>query len=154
MKSWGMKTAFSPAESAGLMSERGLLPIIQVQAGSQEWWAATLGRPPVCFCVATSTEAKWPKEAGAHESAGLLDWIALRDEDQAVAGGEIGQGVRDAGEKFNLMVSNGLGEAEDAGVLFGGDRGLGELLEAVDQRAAEAPQSVTMGGNGGMLARG
>jgi hypothetical protein len=50
------------------------------------------------------------------------------------------------------MVSNGLGEAEDAGVLFGGNGGVGELLEAVDQRATEAPQAVTMGGDSGMLA--
>src|SRR5438132_1074013 len=32
--SWGMKTALIPACSAGLMSERGELPIIQVRVGS------------------------------------------------------------------------------------------------------------------------
>ena len=92
------------------------------------------------------------KEAGAVELAGLLDRIALGNEDQPVAGGEIGQSLRDAGEEFNLMVSDGLGEAKDAGVFFRGDGGIGELLEAVDQRAAEAPQAITMGGDSSMLA--
>jgi len=39
VKSCGMKMALSPALRAGLMSERGLLPIIQVLRGSQPWWA-------------------------------------------------------------------------------------------------------------------
>src|SRR5439155_852189 len=35
VRGWGMKTAPSPAASAGLMSERGELPIIQVKPGSK-----------------------------------------------------------------------------------------------------------------------
>jgi hypothetical protein len=40
VKSWGMKMALRPAPRAGLMSERGLLPIIQVEQASQPWWVA------------------------------------------------------------------------------------------------------------------
>ena len=34
----GMKIAWRPAARAGLMSERGLLPIIHVLLASQPWW--------------------------------------------------------------------------------------------------------------------
>ena len=44
VKSWGMKMAWSPAARAGLMSERGLLPIIQVAQASQPWWLARRDR--------------------------------------------------------------------------------------------------------------
>ena len=50
------------------------------------------------------------------------------------------------------MVGDGLREAEDASVLFGSDGGVGELLEAGDERAAEALEAVAVGGDGGVLA--
>jgi hypothetical protein len=36
-----MKIALRPALRAGLMSERGLLPIIQVLGASQPWWVVS-----------------------------------------------------------------------------------------------------------------
>jgi hypothetical protein len=50
------------------------------------------------------------------------------------------------------MVGDGLGEAYDAGVLFGSDGGVGQLLKAGDERAAEALETVAVGGDGGVLA--
>ena len=91
-------------------------------------------------------------EAGAHELVGLLLWIALGDENEAVAFGEFCKGVFDGGEGLDLLLGDGLGEAGDAAVLLGGKRRIGELLEAVDEGAAEALQTVAVGRDGGVLA--
>ena len=53
-------------------------------------------------------------EAGAAELVGLLVGVALGDEDEAVAGGEVGEGIVDVGEEFDLLFGDGLGEADDA----------------------------------------
>jgi hypothetical protein len=90
-------------------------------------------------------------EAGAVELVGLLLLIALGDEDEAVAGGEVGEGGGDVGEELDLLVGDGLGEAGDALVLGGGDGGVGELLEAGDERLAEAVEAVAVGADGGVL---
>jgi hypothetical protein len=68
-----------------------------------------------------------------------------------VAGGEVGEGGGDAGEELDLLVGDGLGEADDA-LMFGrGDGGVGELLEAGDERLAEAVEAVAVGSDGGVL---
>jgi hypothetical protein len=91
-------------------------------------------------------------EAGAAELVGLLDWIALGDEDEAVPGGELCKGGIDGGEKLDLMLRDGLGETDDALVLFGRDGGVGQLLETIDEGAAEAAETIAMGGDGGVFA--
>lgn len=91
-------------------------------------------------------------EAGAVELAGLLGGVALGDEDEAVAGGELGEGLVDAREELDLVIGDGVGEVEDALVLLVGEGRVGELLEAVDEGAAEAAQAVAVGGDGGVLA--
>ena len=60
-------------------------------------------------------------EAGAVELAGLFFGVSLGDEDEAVAGGEVGESLGDVGEEFDLLVGDGLGEAFDAAVLFFGE---------------------------------
>jgi len=90
-------------------------------------------------------------EPGALELAGLLFEVALSDHDEAVAGGEIGEGGGDVGEELDLLIGDGLGEAFDAAVLFFGERDVGELLEAGDERAAEAMQAVAVGEDGRVL---
>ena len=69
-----------------------------------------------------------------------------------MACGEFGEGFGNAGKELNLLVSDCLGEANDAVMLFGGDRGVAELLETVDQRTAEAAEAVTVSFDGGVLA--
>ena len=78
----------------------------------------------------------------------LLDGIAFGDEDEAVTRGELGEGGVDGGEKFDFLLGDGLGEAFDAAVLLFGERDVGELLEAGDERAAEAVQAIAVGEDG------
>ena len=82
----------------------------------------------------------------------LLDGIAFGDEDEAVTRGELGEGGVDGGEKFDFLLGDGLGEAYDTLVLLGCDGGVGELLETIDERATETVETVTICGDGGMLA--
>ena len=61
-------------------------------------------------------------EAGAGQLVGLLGVVALGHEDEAVAGGQLGEGFGDAGEQLDLLLGDGAGEAADALALFFGDR--------------------------------
>ena len=90
-------------------------------------------------------------EAGAPEFAGLLFWVAFGDHNEAMAGGEVGEGGSDVGEEFDLVVGDGLGEAFDAAMFLFGDGDVGELLEAGDEGAAEAVQAVAVGEDGVVL---
>ncbi len=60
-------------------------------------------------------------KTGAAELVGLLVGVALGDEDEAVTGGEVGEGFGDVGEELDLLLGDGLGEADDAVVFFGCD---------------------------------
>jgi hypothetical protein len=90
-------------------------------------------------------------ETGAGELVGLLLEVAFGDQDAAVAAGEQGQGLGDAAEQLDLLLGDGVGEADDAGVLVRGERGVGELLEAADQGLAEALEAVAVGADGGVF---
>ena len=68
-----------------------------------------------------------------------------------MARGEVGEGGGYAGEEFDFLVGDGLGEADDALVLFFGDGMAGELLEAGDEGAAEAVEAVAVAADGGVL---
>jgi hypothetical protein len=91
-------------------------------------------------------------EAGAAQLVRLLGVIAFGDQDEAMAGGEVGQGVFNAGEQFDLLGGDGLGEADDAFVLVRRDGDARELLEAVDEGLAETSETVAAGDDGGVLA--
>jgi len=90
-------------------------------------------------------------KAGAGELIELLRLVALGDEDEAMARGEVGDGEGDRGEELDLLIGDGLGEADDALVALRGDGCGGELLEAGDERKAEAGEAVAAGGDGGAL---
>ena len=90
-------------------------------------------------------------EAGAIEFGGLFVGVALGDENELLAGGEGGEGFGDAGEEFDLLVGDGLGEADDAAVALGGDGGCGELLEAGDEGSAKGADAVAVLGCGEAL---
>jgi hypothetical protein len=90
-------------------------------------------------------------QAGAVELVLLLDGVAFGDEDDAVAGGEVGEGMGDAWEEFDLLVGDGLSEVMDALVLLGGEGAVGKLLEAGDEGLAEAVEAVALRLDGGVL---
>jgi hypothetical protein len=90
-------------------------------------------------------------QAGAVELVLLLDGVAFGDEDDAVAGGEVGEGVSDAWEEFDLLVGDGLGEVMDALVLLWGEGAVSKLLEAGDEGLTEAVEAVALRLNGGVL---
>jgi hypothetical protein len=90
-------------------------------------------------------------EARAAEFIGLLFGVSLGDHDETMARGEVGEGGINVGEKFDLLVGDGLGEGFDAAVFLIGDRDVGKLLETDDERAAEAMETVAVGLDGGVL---
>ena len=91
-------------------------------------------------------------KAGALKLVGLLGVISFGDKDEAMPGGEVGECDLDGGEKLDLMFGDGLSEAKDALVLFWCDGSVGELFEAVDERATETVEPVAVGRNRGVFA--
>ncbi len=81
-------------------------------------------------------------EAGAGELVPLFGLAALGDKDEAMAEGKVGEGEGDGGKEFDLLIGDGLGEADDARVALGGDGRGGELLEAGDEGVAEGGEAV------------
>ena len=90
-------------------------------------------------------------ETGTAQLVGLLGGVALGDEDKAMARGEIGQSFGYLGQEFDLLSGDGLGEADDAVMLFGGDGPVCELLEAGDERVAKAVETIAASGDGGLF---
>lgn len=91
-------------------------------------------------------------EAGSLQFARLFGGIALGDEDKAVTRGEIFQSFLDAGKKLDLVLGDAVSEAENTLMLLVGDPAAGQVFEAVDQRSAEAAQTVPVSRNGGVFA--
>ncbi len=60
-------------------------------------------------------------EARSLEFTGLFDGIAFGDENEAVASCELAESFGDAGEQFDLVMSDGIGESDDALALIVGD---------------------------------
>ena len=56
-----------------------------------------------------------------------------------------------AGQKFDLLVGDGLGEAFDLAMLLGCQGLFGELFEAADEGLVEAFEAVAVGSYGGVL---
>ena len=91
-------------------------------------------------------------KAGALKLVGLLGVVSFSNKDEAMPSGEVGEGGLDGGEKLDLMLGDGLGEAKDALVLFWCDGSVGELFEAVDERATKTVEPVAVGRDGGVFA--
>ena len=103
--------------------------------------AVVAGEREVGFVVLLGQDFDGGEVGGQSRAAkfiGLFVGIAFGDEDEAVACREVGEGFGDVGEELDLLLGDGLSEAGDAVVLFGGDGGVAELLEAIDERTAEA----------------
>ena len=90
-------------------------------------------------------------EARTVKLVGLFGRVSLGDHNEAVPIRQLGEGWLDIRQQFDLMVRDGLGEALNAAVLLVRHRRVGELLEAGNQRAAEAVQAVAVRQDGGVL---
>jgi hypothetical protein len=90
-------------------------------------------------------------QAGALKLVGLLFGVALGDHNKAVPGSEVGEGGGHVREEFDFLVGNGLGEALDTATLFVGEGDVCELLEAGDQRAAEAAEAIAVRADGSVF---
>jgi hypothetical protein len=90
-------------------------------------------------------------EARTVEFVGLLLLVSLGDHDEAMAGGEVGEGWGHVGKEFYLLVGDGLGEALDAAVLLLGERLVGEPFETGDERASEAVEAIAVTEDGVVL---
>ena len=75
---------------------------------------------------------------------GLLLEIPLGDHDEFVALAQIVKSFGDARQQLDLVVGDGVGESDDAGMLFGRHGCICELLEAGDQRDSKAFEAVTV----------
>lgn len=87
-------------------------------------------------------------ETGATELVGLLGRISLSDENEAVAAGEIGQRFGNVRKKFDLLIGDGLGKADDASVFIRCNGAVRKLFEAGDERVAKAVEAVAASGDG------
>lgn len=129
------------------MSDFGLLPIIQVRAGVA---GVADGESAIGGGVLFRENldgAEMRAEAGACEFIALLLGIAFGDQQTAVARGQLGQGCSHAGQRLDLVLGDGLDEAQNACVFLRGDGGVRQLLEAGHQRAAEALEAVAVRSN-------
>ena len=131
------------------MSERGLLPIIQVSVASH---ACCSIRGAVAFLGFLGQHFNRDEpvgQAGSLQLVVLLGRVAFGDENAAVPRGQRRKRSGHAGQHFDLLFRNRVGEGNDALVLFRRYRRSGELLEAADERLPEALETVAVGGNRG-----
>ena len=152
VKSCGMKTAFRPAASAGLISERGELPIIHVDPVSQEMTGSEFA---ICRFIFFSEDFDGREkllEAGARKLVTLLFVITLRHKNQTMTLCQLAQGFFYFGQQFDLCDCYRFGERNDAVVFFGSDWLVAELLETIDERAPKAGKTVAILRNCGVLA--
>ena len=85
---------------------------------------------------------------GALNFVVLFFGISLGHKDEAVTSPKLTQRLFNSGEEFDLVVGNCLRKRDDARVFLGCYGAVGKLLEAVDQRAAKALQTVAILGDG------
>jgi hypothetical protein len=133
------------------MSDLGLLPIIQVVGASQICGGAraAVGGGVLLGQDLDGGEVFFRPERRSLSRCSRSSPLVTRMQRWRVA--SVGDGLGDAGQQLDLLVGDGLREADDAGVLLRGDGLVGELLEAGDQRLAEALEAVAVGLDGGVL---
>lgn len=90
-------------------------------------------------------------KAGAAKLVSLLDMISLGDEDETMACRKLCQRLLYVRKKLDLLICNGLSEADDSRVLIRSNRTIGKLLKAGDQRLPKAMQTIAARGYGSAL---
>ncbi len=140
----GMKTAFSPACSAGLMSVSGLFPTIQpldftiLNCSIRRW------KIPAFFSMTIFNRVEIGLQAGALDFARLFRGFALGQQDQAVALGEICQRFRHSFENLRRRVFEFGGHLLDFLHHFAARHVSSELQIGFFERTAEAAHAIAV----------
>jgi hypothetical protein len=87
-------------------------------------------------------------ESGSSQFVRLFSLIPLGHQDQAVPRGKLGQRLGNAGQKLDVLIRDGLREAQDSRVLFGSYRFSRQTLEAHDEGLPETGEPVSIGQGG------
>ena len=140
----GTNTALSPAASAGLMSDLGLLPIIHVTSDGSSYFEMTVLVGGDVFLGHNLHRGKIFLQSGAFDLAGLFGDRAFGHQDQVMALREILQRFRHAGQDLNRVLGDGVGESVDGFMQSRSDRLDRQPLEGLDQGMRETVQSVTV----------
>ena len=90
-------------------------------------------------------------EAAAVDFGLLFERVALGEEDEMVATGEMGEGFGDAVEDVHGVLGKVVADAADAGAVAGGDFAFAEMVEALLEVAGEVGGSVAVDGVVGVL---
>ena len=130
------------------MSLLGLLPIIQLVCGASSWRCDHFAISGGIFFGDDFDGGEVRRKAGAGQLVGLFGLVALGHEDEAVAGGQFGQGFGNAGEQLDLLLGDGAGKAENPLHLFFSNWRGAEAVKAFNQRAREAGKAVAVGEDG------
>ena len=127
-----MKTALSPTASAGLISDFGELPIIQVRAGSTSSCAT---RRLIGGGVLLRNDRGMPEIApqpGAVDLQPLLLGMALRHQREIVPLGEEGERLLDPVDQLDRLRQDPLAEGHHRAQVVLGNLALGQVLVTAD----------------------
>ena len=143
------ETACRPEARAGLMSDLGLLPIIQVVWGASSYLAQTCAVGVGIFLGGNFDGGEVGRSPERPSLSACSAWLPLVMRMRRWREARIGQGLGDAGEQLDLLVGDGLRRSSTMRSCFsGGDGRQMKALEAGDQRAAEAGEAVAVGEDG------
>jgi len=138
-----MKIVFSPAASAGLISDFGLLPIIHVVRASRACRTTTSAYASRCFSRGTSTAAKCALKPERINlsccSAGFP--LVIRISRGAPRGR---QSFRNSSQQLDLLTGNRIYKVGDACMLLFVYRTVRELFEAMNEGATKYLQAVSV----------
>ncbi len=93
-----------PARNAGLMSERGLLPIMNVRSRSRPTSSNEASVGIGVLLARSLNPAEMRRQAGALELADLLVALPLGEKDQPMAPCQFGHGFLDAGQQLAITL--------------------------------------------------
>ena len=91
--------------------------------------------------------AEMPSKARTAKLVCLFNVVSLGNENETVAGGKLTEGLLYMGKELDLLIGDGLCEADDAGVLVWRNWMIGKLLKARDERLTKTLQAIATRSN-------
>ena len=140
-----MKTAFNPAFRAGLISERGEFPTIQVRVRDGPDGANNLDIGAHVFFRNDADMSKMLRDAGSLDLAALLGGIPLGEEHQLMPRAQILEGFTDAVQELDIGIEDIHPEIEDFIELSLVDLPLGQSSICLDEIGGIALGAIAVG---------